>query len=148
MFLYNKINIFYFIFFSIPKEKKCLLFKIKKIRKVGKKAPTLQFSLSSFQLIFSFYQAIYLLSSLFLILPKSKCNYRRSSLLKRKKIHLSRGAVHIFCFLFKAASEAYGSSWARGQIRAAAAGLSHSYSNVRSDPCPRPIPQITTMPDL
>ena len=37
-----------------------------------------------------------------------------------------------FYFLFKATPTAYGSSWARGQIRVAAASLHHSHSNVRS----------------
>ena len=39
-----------------------------------------------------------------------------------------------FLFLFLAAPVAYGSSQARGQIRAAAAGLHHSHSNTRSKP--------------
>ena len=36
-----------------------------------------------------------------------------------------------FFFLFRAAPVAYGSSWARGQIRAAAASLCHSHGNPR-----------------
>ena len=36
-------------------------------------------------------------------------------------------------FLFRALPEAHGSSHARGQIRAAAAGLHHSHSNARSE---------------
>ena len=41
-----------------------------------------------------------------------------------------------FCLflVFRAEHEAYGSSWARGQIGAAAAGLYHSHSNARSEP--------------
>ena len=39
-----------------------------------------------------------------------------------------------FC-LFRAVPEAYGSSQARGRIRAVAAGLHHSHSNARSEPC-------------
>ena len=35
-------------------------------------------------------------------------------------------------FIFRAAPEAYGSSQARGQIKAAAAGLCYSHSNVGS----------------
>ena len=42
--------------------------------------------------------------------------------------------VCAFVCLFRAASTAYGSSQARGQIRAVAANLRHSYSNSRSDP--------------
>ena len=44
-----------------------------------------------------------------------------------------------FCFfffcLFRAAPSAYGSSQARGQIRAITASLHHSHSNARSDSC-------------
>ena len=40
-----------------------------------------------------------------------------------------------------------GGSQARGRIRAAADGLCHSYSNARSDPCLRPTPELTAMPD-
>ena len=39
-----------------------------------------------------------------------------------------------FC-IFRAAPAAYGGSQARGQIRAAAAGLHHSHSNAGSEPC-------------
>ena len=52
----------------------------------------------------------------------------------------------VFFLPFRAALEAYRSSQARGWIRAAATGLHHSHSNnTRSEP--RPIPQLTTMPD-
>ena len=37
-----------------------------------------------------------------------------------------------FSLFLRAAPMAYGSSWARGQIRAAAAGLYHNHSNARS----------------
>ena len=46
----------------------------------------------------------------------------------------------LFCFL--ATPVAYGSSQARGQIRAVAAGLYHSHSNTESKPCLWPIPQL------
>ena len=36
------------------------------------------------------------------------------------------------CFLFMATPPAYGSSWAKGQIRTAAASLHHSHDNTRS----------------
>jgi len=36
---------------------------------------------------------------------------------------------------------------ARGPIGAVAAGLHHSHSNARSEPCLRPTPQLTAMPD-
>ena len=45
-----------------------------------------------------------------------------------------------FC-LFRAAPMAYGSSQARGQIRAVAAGLRHSHSNTGSEP------QLMATPD-
>ena len=37
--------------------------------------------------------------------------------------------AEFFFFFLRAALAAYGSSWARGQIEAAAAGLYHSHSN-------------------
>ena len=50
------------------------------------------------------------------------------------------GPVYSFFFffflcLFRAAPGAYGDSQARGLIGAAAAGLCHSHSNARSEPC-------------
>ena len=42
---------------------------------------------------------------------------------------------------------AYGSSKARGQSGAAAAGLHHSHSHLGSEPHLRPIPQLTEMLD-
>jgi len=51
-------------------------------------------------------------------------------------LQLEEGAFSFFCFLlFRAAPMAYGSSQARGLIGAAAAGLHHSHSNTRSEPC-------------
>ena len=50
-------------------------------------------------------------------------------------------------FFFKATPTAYGSSQAKGLIRAGAAGLCHSHSNVGSEPCLPPTPQLTAMPD-
>ena len=59
-----------------------------------------------------------------------------------------------FCFgcffvfgVFRYAPSAYGGSQARGQIRAVAAGLYHSHSNVGSEPHLWPAPQLTAMPD-
>ena len=52
----------------------------------------------------------------------------------------------VFC-LFRAAPTAYRGSQARGLIGATAAGHSHSHSNTRSEPCLRPTPQLTAMPD-
>ena len=42
--------------------------------------------------------------------------------------------LFIYLFIIKAAVVAYGSSQARSQIRAIAAGLHHSHSNVGSEP--------------
>ena len=42
---------------------------------------------------------------------------------------------------------AYGGSQARGRIRAVAAVLHHSHSNVGSEPHLQPVPQLTAMPD-
>ena len=55
--------------------------------------------------------------------------------------------MFVFC-LFRAEPATYGSSQARGLIRSAAAGLCHSHSNIRSNPCLRLTPQLTAMPDL
>ena len=52
-----------------------------------------------------------------------------------------------FCFLFMAASAAYGSSSARAGIRAAAAGLCHSHSNIGSEPHIQPMLQLVATPD-
>ena len=46
-----------------------------------------------------------------------------------------------FC-LFRATPEAYGSSQARGQIRATAASLYHSHSKARSEPSLQPAPEL------
>ena len=52
-----------------------------------------------------------------------------------------------FFFLFMAALAAYGSSQARGRIRAAADSLHPSHSNTQSEPHRRPMPQLVAMPD-
>ena len=49
--------------------------------------------------------------------------------------------------LFRAAPTAYGDSQTRGQIRAVAASLHHSHSNVRSEPCLQSTQQLTATPD-
>ena len=46
-----------------------------------------------------------------------------------------------------AAPAAYGGSQARGQIGAVATSLRQSHSNAGSEPCLRPTPQLTAMPD-
>ena len=63
----------------------------------------------------------------------------------------SHNEIFLFCFvlvlLFRATPEAYQSSRARGQIRAAAARLCHSHSNAGSQQCLQPTPQLTATPD-
>ena len=54
--------------------------------------------------------------------------------------------LFFFC-LFRAASTAYGGAQARGWIRAIAASLYHSHSNMGSQPCLWPTPQLTAMWD-
>ena len=41
----------------------------------------------------------------------------------------------VLCYFFRATGAAYGSSQARSQIEAAAAGLRHSHSNPEAKPC-------------
>ena len=58
----------------------------------------------------------------------------------------SRGVVSVnlvfFFFFLMVMPAAYGSSQARGQIRAAAVGVHHSHSKARSEPCLRHTPQL------
>ena len=51
--------------------------------------------------------------------------------------------IFIFIFIFRATPVAHGSSQVRGRIRATAAGLHHSHSNVGSEPCLQSTPQLT-----
>ena len=55
--------------------------------------------------------------------------------------------VYLFVLPFRAAPLAYGSSQARGRIRALAAGLPRSHSNAGSEPHPQPTLQLTATPD-
>lgn len=61
--------------------------------------------------------------------------------------HGGNSVVFFFFFLFRAAPVAYESSQARGQMRAAAAGLHHSHSNYGSEPYLQPMPQLVATPD-
>ena len=62
-----------------------------------------------------------------------------------------RGSSKVFFFFFfvffRAAPAAYGGSHARGLIRAVAAGLHQSHSNVGSESRLQPAPQLPAMPD-
>ena len=64
-----------------------------------------------------------------------------------KKVDLLYFRIFFFFFHFRVTPAAYESSPARGPIRAIAAGLHHSHSNVGSKPSLRPTPQLTTTPD-
>ena len=56
--------------------------------------------------------------------------------------------INLFIYgLFGATPTAYGGSQARGGIGATAASLCHSHSNVGSEPCLQPRPQLTAMLD-
>ena len=55
--------------------------------------------------------------------------------------------VCLFVLLFRAEPEAHETSWARGQIRATAAGLHLSHSNTRSELPLRPTPELTATLD-
>ena len=57
--------------------------------------------------------------------------------------------IIIFClFAFLGLHQhAYGGSQARGLTGAVTAGLCHSHSNARAEPCLRPIPQLMATPD-
>ena len=58
------------------------------------------------------------------------------------------GFLVFWLFAFsRAAPAAYRSSQARGLMRAVAAGLHHSHSNARSEPCLQPTPQLTATPN-
>ena len=52
----------------------------------------------------------------------------------------------VFC-PFRVTCAAYGGSQARGQVRAASAGLHYSHSNAGSEPRLRSTPQLMAMPD-
>ena len=55
--------------------------------------------------------------------------------------------LSFFFLFFWATPVAHGGSQARDLIRATAADLYHSHSNAGSQPCLRPAPQLTAMPD-
>ena len=78
-------------------------------------------------------------------LTEGRCQPRRASLGSCDKACLLASFVQHF-FSFWAASVAYGSSRAKGQIGAAAASL-HNHCNTRSEPPLQPTPQLTAKPD-
>ena len=60
---------------------------------------------------------------------------------------LPRGTSLILFFLFMSSPAAYGISWPRSLIRAAAADLCHSPGNTGSEPYLRLTPQLAAIPD-
>ena len=62
-------------------------------------------------------------------------------------LYYALDAPFYFIYFFRATSEVYGSSQARGQIGAAAASSRHSHSNIRSESHLQPTPQLVAMPD-
>ena len=66
---------------------------------------------------------------------KIYCNSTNYTSIKKKS--------NFFLLLFRAILKAHGSSQARGRIGATAAGLCHSCSNARSEPCLKSTPQLT-----
>jgi len=61
--------------------------------------------------------------------------------------HTHTHTIHFVFCLFRAAPMAYGGSQVRGLIGAVANGLLKSHSNIRSEPCLRPTPELTATPD-
>ena len=57
---------------------------------------------------------------------------------------MRKGFLFLFC---RAAAMEYGSSWARGRIRATSASLCHSHISARSELCLWTTPQLTATPD-
>ena len=57
--------------------------------------------------------------------------------------HFIHSFIHHSFAFFRAAPAAYGNSQAGGRMKAAAAGLHHSHSNVGSEPHLGPTPQLT-----
>ena len=67
---------------------------------------------------------------------------------RKRKIEQIEKFYFILFFAFsRAAPTAYGDSQARGLIGAVVASLCQSHSNVGSESCLRPTPQLTAMPD-
>ena len=74
---------------------------------------------------------------------RSRAYCQQTSLFQLMWIH----EKFFFFFLVAAAPAAYGSSWVRGWIRAAAASLLHSHSNMGSELHLWPMPQLVAIPD-
>ena len=62
-------------------------------------------------------------------------------------LHISWMLFFFFFCLFRAVPVVYGLSQVRGPVGAEAAGLSHSHSNMGSEPSLQPTPQLRVTPD-
>ena len=83
-----------------------------------------------------------------LIIPFYPFSPKTSFLLRAMERGCQLGPFYFFIYLsFRATPTAYGSSQARGQIRAIAISLHHSHSNSGSEPRLRPTLQLTAMLD-
>ena len=78
-------------------------------------------------------------------LRKQEANEKLFCVLATIFKQLSNLFIYLFILPLRAAPTTYGSSQARGRIRATDAGLCHSHA--RRDQCLRPIPQLTATPD-
>ena len=92
-------------------------------------------------------QGIYNISVIKTFTGHLKQNWRATWLLLislvKKQSQLSFFSFFLFfSLLFRATPFAYGNSQARGWLRTTAAGLHHGYSNVGSQPCLWPTPQL------
>ena len=65
-----------------------------------------------------------------------------NSLIWDVSFSLMNSNLFFFFCLFRATPMAYRGSQAKSQIRTVAAGLHHSHSNARSEPCLQPRPQL------
>ena len=80
---------------------------------------------------------------LFCFVLISQCLLYDSSFKNKLYWHFNVNFLFPTIVIFRAAPMAYGSSQARGQIRATVGGLHHIQSNTRSEPHLWPTPQLT-----
>ena len=74
-------------------------------------------------------------------IPGSKLSHIPENAM-RMLVSIRKSDFFFFFGLFRAAPTAYGSSQARGPIRAVAASLHHRHNNARSEPHLQPTPQL------
>ena len=73
------------------------------------------------KVVLSNHLRVYNILIIFYFVTKKIQKYNRKNKLLTISVY-----IHFFFFLFKASPAAYGSSWSRGQVGAAAASLHHS----------------------